>query len=151
MTTAMTAGRMLALLGAFIVMPGAFAHAADGNRLEVIAAERGERSASLSDAGLTKLPRVRGHIFLRLELRGAAVAAPEALTPDTVVLTSGKGSWRPQEVSLGMPAGDPLGIKQRGPLLLFEVPRKTRHFKLRVLREPAIALEAEQRISALLK
>jgi hypothetical protein len=147
----MTAGRILAPLGALVVMAGALGHAADAKRLEVVTAERGERYASLSETGLTKLPRVRGWVFLRLELRGAAVAEPEALTPDAVVLTSGKGSWRPQEVSVGMPAGDPLGIKLRGPLLLFEVPRNTRHFKLKVLRQPAIGFEAEQPITALLK
>jgi len=122
MITAAASGRVLAVLGALVVgMAGAVAHAAGDKRLDVIAAERGERHSSLSDAGLSGLPRTRGYVFLRLELRGAAVAEPEALTPDTVILTSGKNSWRPQEVIVGMPAGDPLGIKQRGLLLLFEV------------------------------
>ena len=109
----------------------------------VVVVERAERCAPVSPAGLPKRPKSKGYVFLRLEVGGAAAQDPQALTADTVVLRSGARGWRPERVAIGVPAGDPLGARTRGPLLLFQVPRDTRHFTLKVLDGPEVPLEAD--------
>jgi hypothetical protein len=110
----------------------------------VVVVERAERCAPVSPAGLPKHPKSKGYVFLQLEVGGRAAQDPRSLNADTVVLRSGSSRWRPESVAIGVPAGDPLGVWTRGPLLLFQVPRDIRHFSLKVGKEPEVPLEADR-------
>jgi hypothetical protein len=109
----------------------------------VVLVERAERCLPVSPAGLPRHPKSRGDVFLRVEVGGAAAQDPHSLTADTVVLRSRTNRWRSEAVAIGVPAGDPLGARTRGPLLLFQVPRDTRHFNLKMRDGPEVTLEAE--------
>ena len=116
---------------------------ATSKEVVVVLVERAERCVPPSPAGVPRHPRSRGYVFLRLEVGGAAAQDPQALTADTVVLRSGARGWRPERVAIGVPAGDPLGARTRGPLLLFQVPRDTQHFTLKLHDWPDVPLEAD--------
>jgi hypothetical protein len=107
----------------------------------IVAVERFERCVSASRMGPPREPGSRDNVFLQLELRGSAVEDPYSLTPETVRLRSDDSRWRPKSVAIGVPAGDPLGVRRRGPLLLFEVPRASLSFLLKVGGEPELRLD----------
>jgi hypothetical protein len=135
---------LLALTGGLVVVATrASAFNERDEQVVVVLVERAERCIPVLPAGLPRHPKSKGDVFLLVEVGGAVAQDPHSLTADTVILRSGTNRWRPEAVAVGVPAGDPLGARTRGPLLLFQVPRDARNFNLRVRDGSEVTLEVK--------
>jgi hypothetical protein len=129
----------VAVICFLLALDGAAVHSrGDETAVSVVAVARGERCLPLSPSDPVRAPNSEGLVFLELELGGSATRHQSVLDPESAQLRSGDSLWRPESVTIGMPVGDPLGLRTRGPILLFQIPRRIDRFRLKVRDEAEV-------------